>query len=61
MKGADMLYSVLDLAPVPEGTDTGTAIASSVDLAQLAEATGYTRYWLAEHHHMPGSASAATP
>ncbi len=55
-----MLYSILDLAPVPEGTDTATAIASSVDLARTAEATGYTRYWLAEHHNMPGIASAAT-
>lgn len=60
MKGADMLYSVLDLAPVPEGTDTRAAIASSVDLARVAEGAGYTRYWLAEHHNMPGIASAAT-
>ena len=55
-----MLYSLLDLAPVPEGSDTGQAIRNSVALAQVAEAEGYTRYWLAEHHNMPGIASAAT-
>ncbi len=55
-----MRYSVLDLAPVPEGSDARTAIANSVSLAQSAEAWGYHRYWLAEHHNMPGIASAAT-
>ncbi|MEX1235207.1 MAG: LLM class flavin-dependent oxidoreductase [Roseovarius sp.] len=55
-----MRYSVLDLAPVPEGHDTRTAIANSVALAQAAEGWGYHRYWLAEHHNMPGIASAAT-
>src|SRR5690606_5312619 len=40
--------------------DTRTAIASSVRLAQAAEGWGYHRYWLAEHHNMPGIASAAT-
>ncbi len=55
-----MRYSVLDLAPVPEGADAGTAIANSVDLARHAERWGYGRYWLAEHHNMPGIASAAT-
>ena len=55
-----MQYSVLDLAPVPEGSDTATAIANSVALAQLAEAKGYHRFWMAEHHNMPGIASAAT-
>ena len=55
-----MRYSVLDLAPVPEGADARTAIANSVDLAQHAERWGYDRYWLAEHHNMPGIASAAT-
>ncbi|MFX0545965.1 LLM class flavin-dependent oxidoreductase [Roseovarius sp. S1116L3] len=55
-----MRYSVLDLAPVPEGSDTCTAIANSVALAQKAEGWGYHRYWLAEHHNMPGIASAAT-
>lgn len=52
--------SVLDLAPVPEGSDAADALANTVDLAQLAERLGYHRYWLAEHHNMPGIASAAT-
>lgn len=55
-----MKFSILDLAPVPEGADTRTAIANSVDLARHAESWGYHRYWLAEHHAMPGIASAAT-
>ncbi|QFT91782.1 Alkanal monooxygenase alpha chain [Roseovarius sp. THAF9] len=55
-----MRYSVLDLAPVPEGHDTATAISNSRDLAIAAEKMGYHRYWLAEHHNMPGIASAAT-
>jgi luciferase family oxidoreductase group 1 len=55
-----MRYSVLDLSPVPEGSDARQAIANTVDLAQRAEAAGYHRYWLAEHHNMPGIASAAT-
>lgn len=53
-------FSVLDLAPVPEGVDVADALANTVDLAQLAERLGYHRYWLAEHHNMPGIASAAT-
>jgi len=55
-----MHHSVLDLSPVPEGVDTATAIANSVDLAQKAESRGYARFWLAEHHNTPGIASAAT-
>ncbi|MCE8510606.1 LLM class flavin-dependent oxidoreductase [Ruegeria pomeroyi] len=55
-----MLYSLLDLAPVPEGSDIPQALANSTDLAAHAEALGYHRYWLAEHHNMPGIASAAT-
>ncbi|WP_090757070.1 LLM class flavin-dependent oxidoreductase [Paracoccus chinensis] len=55
-----MDISILDLAPVPEGSDAKAAIASSVKLAQAAEAQGYKRFWLAEHHNMPGIASAAT-
>ncbi|MFD2739350.1 LLM class flavin-dependent oxidoreductase [Sulfitobacter aestuarii] len=55
-----MRYSVLDLAPVPEGSDAATAIANSVDLARHAERWGYHRFWMAEHHNMPGIASAAT-
>jgi luciferase family oxidoreductase group 1 len=53
-------YSLLDLAPVCEGSDTTQAFANMRDLAQHAEAWGYQRYWLAEHHNMPGIASAAT-
>lgn len=53
-------FSVLDLAPVTEGSDAGRAFAHSLDLARHAERLGYRRYWLAEHHNMPGIASAAT-
>ena len=53
-------FSVLDLAPVTEGSDTTQAFRNTLDLAQLAERLGYQRYWLAEHHNMPGIASAAT-
>ena len=53
-------YSVLDLAPVCEGSDPAQAFRNSLDLARHAEQLGYTRYWLAEHHNMPGIASAAT-
>jgi len=53
-------YSVLDLAPVCEGSDASQAFAHSLDLAQHAERWGYNRFWLAEHHGMPGIASAAT-
>jgi luciferase family oxidoreductase group 1 len=53
-------YSVLDLAPVPEGSDAAAALGNSLDLARRAEAWGYHRFWLAEHHNMPGIASAAT-
>ena len=55
-----MQYSLLDLAPVAEGTTTAQALANSLDLARHAEALGYHRFWLAEHHNMPGIASAAT-
>ncbi|HRO13961.1 MAG TPA: LLM class flavin-dependent oxidoreductase [Paracoccus sp. (in: a-proteobacteria)] len=55
-----MDISILDLAPVPEGSDARAAIAAGVRLAQAAEAQGYKRFWLAEHHNMPGIASAAT-
>ena len=52
--------SLLDLAPVPEGGDAGHALRNALDLARHAEALGYARYWMAEHHNMPGIASAAT-
>jgi luciferase family oxidoreductase group 1 len=53
-------YSILDLCPVPEGVTPAQALANSADLARHAEGWGYHRYWLAEHHNMPGIASAAT-
>jgi luciferase family oxidoreductase group 1 len=52
--------SILDLSPVPEGSNAGQALRNSMDLAHHAEALGYRRYWMAEHHNMPGIASAAT-
>ena len=52
--------SVLDLAPVPEGSSVSRSLANTLDLARHAEGLGYKRYWLAEHHNMPGIASAAT-
>ncbi|HYD51937.1 MAG TPA: LLM class flavin-dependent oxidoreductase [Gemmatimonadaceae bacterium] len=52
--------SVLDLAPIVQGGDAATAFRHSVDLARHAERLGYRRFWLAEHHAMPGVASAAT-
>jgi luciferase family oxidoreductase group 1 len=53
-------FSILDLSPIPQGATAAIALRNSLDLAQHAEAWGYKRYWLAEHHNMPGIASAAT-
>jgi luciferase family oxidoreductase group 1 len=53
-------FSILDLAPVPQGTTPADALRHSLDLAQHAERWGYRRFWLAEHHNMVGIASAAT-
>jgi luciferase family oxidoreductase group 1 len=53
-------FSVLDLSPIPEGSDAGQALRNSADLARHAEDLGYNRFWMAEHHNMPGIASAAT-
>ena len=53
-------FSILDLAPVNEGSNPTEALHNSLDLAQHAEQWGYHRYWLAEHHNMKGIASAAT-
>ncbi|MGZ6243612.1 MAG: MsnO8 family LLM class oxidoreductase, partial [Candidatus Binataceae bacterium] len=53
-------FSVLDLAPVTEGSNARQALLNSRDLAQAAERLGYKRFWLAEHHNMSGIASAAT-
>jgi luciferase family oxidoreductase group 1 len=52
--------SVLDLAPIIQGGTAAEALANTADLARHAEQLGYHRYWLAEHHNMPGIASAAT-
>ena len=53
-------FSVLDLAPITAGSDAATALRNTRDLAQHAERLGFYRYWIAEHHNMPGIASAAT-
>src|SRR5450432_2250519 len=53
-------FSVLDLAPVREGGSIAEAFRNTLDLAQHAERWGFTRFWIAEHHNMPGIASAAT-
>lgn len=53
-------YSLLDLAPIIEGGDASLSSRNSLDLARHAEEWGYRRYWLAEHHNIPGIASAAT-
>ncbi len=53
-------FSVLDLAPIAEGATPADAFRNSLELAQHAEEWGYRRFWLAEHHNMPGIASAAT-
>ena len=52
--------SILDLCPVPEGSTPVQALANSRQLAHVAEQLGYRRFWMAEHHNMPGIASAAT-
>ena len=52
--------SVLDLAPIREGDSAAGAFRNSLDLARHAEGWGYKRFWLAEHHNIPGIASAAT-
>jgi luciferase family oxidoreductase group 1 len=52
--------SVLDLSPITEGSTASQSLANTLDLARHAERLGYRRYWLAEHHNMPGIASAAT-
>src|SRR5580692_908468 len=53
-------FSVLDLSPILQGGDASLALGNTLDLARHAERWGYRRYWLAEHHNMPGIASAAT-
>src|SRR5437899_11749194 len=57
---AAVRYSVLDLSPIVAGGSAADSFRNTLDLAQHAERWGYTRYWLAEHHNIPGVASAAT-
>ncbi len=57
---ATLPLSVLDLSPILRGGDAAQALRNTLDLAQHAERWGYRRFWLAEHHNMPGIASAAT-
>jgi luciferase family oxidoreductase group 1 len=53
-------FSILDLSPIAEGSDVSASLRNTLDLAQHGERWGFNRYWLAEHHGMPGIASAAT-
>jgi luciferase family oxidoreductase group 1 len=53
--------SVLDLAPVPDGGNAGDALRATIDLARHVERLGFRRFWVAEHHNMPGIASSAPP
>src|SRR5436190_22126860 len=53
-------YSVLDLVPIRQGGSAAESFRDSLDLARHAERWGYTRFWVAEHHNLPGVASAAT-
>lgn len=53
-------YSLLDLVPVTEGGSVARSLANAADLAAHAESLGFTRYWVAEHHGMPGIAGGAT-
>src|SRR3954464_1667662 len=57
---AETPYSVLDLSPIRQGGSAAESLRNSLDLARHAERWGYTRYWVAEHHNLPGVASAAT-
>src|SRR5690348_17387132 len=53
--------SVLDLAPVPDGGTAAQALRDTIDLARHAERLAYRRFWVAEHHNMPGIARSAPP
>jgi luciferase family oxidoreductase group 1 len=55
-----MPFSVLDLSPIVEGGSAADALRNTLELARHAESLGYRRFWVAEHHNMPGIASAAT-
>ncbi len=58
---SDVRYSVLDLCPIAQGSTAAQSFRNSLDLARHAEAAGFHRYWVAEHHNIPGVASSATP
>ncbi|NYI86967.1 luciferase family oxidoreductase group 1 [Amycolatopsis endophytica] len=57
---SQVALSVLDLSPIPSGADARTALRGSIELARRTERLGYRRFWVAEHHNMPGVASSAT-
>jgi luciferase family oxidoreductase group 1 len=57
---SSLVLSLLDLAPITQGGSAAESLRHSLSLAQLAERLGYRRYWVAEHHNIPGVASAAT-
>jgi luciferase family oxidoreductase group 1 len=59
-KNSKIPLSVLDLVPIIEGSTAVDSFCNSIELAQLSEKLGYHRYWVAEHHNMPGIASSAT-
>jgi luciferase family oxidoreductase group 1 len=56
----NIIFSILDLSPIVQGSDAAEALRNTIDLAQHAERWGFRRYWLAEHHNIPSVASAAT-
>jgi luciferase family oxidoreductase group 1 len=58
---AGVPLGVLDLAPVPDGATAGDALRATIDLAKKTEDLGFTRFWVAEHHGMPGVASSSPP
>jgi luciferase family oxidoreductase group 1 len=58
---AGVPLGVLDLAPVPDGSTVGEALRATIDLAKKTEELGFTRFWVAEHHGMPGVASSSPP
>ena len=55
----DLSLSVLDLSPVGSGSTAARAMRNTLELAWLADRLGYERYWVAEHHNLPGVASSA--
>ena len=59
MARATLPLSVLDLVPISSGSTASAALRNTLDLAQRAEAAGYARYWIAEHHLNPGVAGTA--